>query len=279
MPRARNGDVELEYEVFGTAGDAVILVNGLGSQLLRWPAELCAQLAAQGFRVVRMDNRDVGLSTWLPGREYTIADMAGDVAAVADALGAERFHVVGMSLGGMVAQRTAINYPRRVLSLVSIMSGANVAEFRSTEEARRVLAFDLPDPKVDEDAYIAQMAANRGVIASPGFRMSDEELRAATLAEYRRAYNPDGIARQRAAVMTDPDRTPLLRELDVPTVILHGKDDPLVMPSAAEAMAAAMSHAELRIIDGMGHDVPPGLYGVYVDAILAATSKAKERAH
>jgi pimeloyl-ACP methyl ester carboxylesterase len=277
MPRARNNAVELEYQTFGDERSAaVLLVNGLGSQMTRWPEAFCARLVAKGFRAIRFDNRDTGLSSWLEGQRYTLADMADDAVAVLDAAGVARAHIAGVSMGGMIVQRVAIDHPDRVLSLTSIMSTTGEqAAFKSTPEAAAVLNVPPPDPKADYAAFIAQGMANARTIGSPLYRWKDAELRARCEAEYSRAYNPPGVARQRAAVMADGDRTPALRALKVPTVVLHGAQDPLIQPIGGEATAAAIPGAELRIIPGMGHDLPPGLYDIFVDAICAAAARAK----
>ncbi|KAI9016823.1 alpha/beta hydrolase fold protein [Hyaloraphidium curvatum] len=278
MPRARNGDVELEYEVFGTSGEVVLLINGLGAQLLRWPADFCQKLVSRGYVVVRMDNRDVGLSSWLPGRSYVLSDMARDCIAVVDAVGAEKFHAVGVSMGAMIAQLLAIEHPHRVLSLVSIMSTTGAPDaFRATPEAMAVLGAALPDPKADYAAFLERAMANNRVIESPGYRWTEEELRERAEAEYKRAYNPPGVARQRAAIAADGDRTERLGKVKLPTVVLHGKDDPLVMPIGGEATAKAVPGAELRLIDGMGHNLPPGLHDVFLDAITAAAERARTK--
>jgi pimeloyl-ACP methyl ester carboxylesterase len=276
MPRARNGLVELEWQSFGDERpETVLLVNGLGSQMTRWPEAFCEKLVARGYRAIRYDNRDTGLSTW-PTEAYTLKDMAQDGVAVLDAAGVRQAHVAGVSMGGMIVQRMALDHPGRVLSMTSIMSTTGAADaFKSTPEAAAVLNTPPPDPKADFEAFVADRMANARTIGSPAYPWTDEENRARVVAEYRRAFNPQGVARQMAAVRADGDRTAALRGLKLPVVVLHGADDPLLMPVGGEATAAAIPGAELRIVPGMGHDLPPGLYDVFVDAITAAAARAK----
>jgi pimeloyl-ACP methyl ester carboxylesterase len=276
MPRAHNGKVEIEWQSFGDGrGEAVLLVNGLGSQMTRWPEAFCEKLAAMGYRAIRFDNRDTGLSSW-PAEAYTLKDMANDAVAVIDAAGARQAHIAGVSMGGMIVQRMALDHPERVLSMTSIMSTTGAPDaFKSTPEAAAVLNTPPPDPSADFEAYVADRMANARTIGSPRYPWTDEENRARVIAEYRRAFNPPGVARQMAALRADGDRTAALRGLQLPVVVLHGEDDPLLMKFGGEATAAAIPGAELRIIPGMGHDLPPGLHDIFLDAITAAASRAK----
>jgi pimeloyl-ACP methyl ester carboxylesterase len=278
MPRASSGAVEIEYEVFGDGPETILLINGLGSQMTRWPEAFCARLVAKGYRAIRMDNRDTGLSTWFQsGQRYTLKDMAADAMAVLDAVGVPKAHIAGVSMGGMIVQRIAIDYPARVLSLTSIMSAPS-GDVVATPEAMAVISNPPPDPAADYEAFIAHGMKNARTIGSPAYPWTDEELRARMVAEHARAFNPAGVGRQRQAIGADGDRTAELKSLDVPTVVLHGADDPLVQPIGGEQTAAAIPGAELRIIPGMGHDLPPGLYDIFVDAILAAATRAKTTA-
>ena len=279
MSRAHNGDVEIEWQSFGDdQPEAVLLVNGLGSQMTRWPEAFCEKLSAQGYRAIRFDNRDTGLSSW-PSNAYTLQDMAADGIAVLDAAGVRRAHIAGVSMGGLIVQRMALDHPGRVLSMTSIMSTTGAAEaFRSTPEAAAVLNVPPPDPTADFEAFVAHQMANTRTIGSPAYPWTDDDSRARAIAEYERAFNPPGVARQMAAVRADGDRTAALKGLELPVVVLHGADDPLLMPVGGEATAAAVPGAELRIIPGMGHDLPPGLYDIFVDAITAAARRAKATA-
>jgi pimeloyl-ACP methyl ester carboxylesterase len=278
MPKARNGAVEIEYETFGNRGETVLLINGLGSQMTRWPEAFCAKLTDRGYRVIRMDNRDTGLSTWL-GKDdrYTLKDMAADAMAVLDAAGVERAHIAGVSMGGMIVQRIAIDYPERVLSLTSIMSAPS-GDVQATPEAMAVITVAPPDPNADFEAFIANAVKNARTIGSPGYPWPADALRERAIAEHRRAFNPAGVLRQRQAIGADGDRTAELKGVRAPTVVLHGADDPLVQPIGGEQTAAAIPGAELRIIPGMGHDLPPALYDTVADAICAAAARAKTNA-
>ena len=279
MPKARNGAVEIEYEAFGDhQPETVLLVNGLGSQMTRWPEAFCSLLAAKGYRAIRFDNRDTGKSTWFqPGDRYTLKDMAADAMAVLDAAGVDKAHIAGVSMGGMIVQRMAIDYPARVLSLTSIMSAPS-GDVVATPEAMAVISHPPPNPAADYEAFVAHAMKNARTIGSPGYPWTDEQLRARVVGEHARAFNPAGVGRQRHAIGADGDRTAELRRLDVPTVVLHGADDPLVQPVGGIDTANATPGAELRIIPGMGHDLPPGLYDTFIDAICAAATKAKTTA-
>ncbi|MFI4966584.1 MAG: alpha/beta fold hydrolase [Caulobacterales bacterium] len=279
MPRAHNGDVEIEYQSFGDdRPQAILLVNGLGSQMTRWPDAFCEKLVAKGYRAIRFDNRDTGLSTW-PQRAYALKEMADDGIAVLDAAGVKRAHIAGVSMGGMIVQRIALDHPGRVLSMTSIMSTTGAADaFKSTPEAAAVLNTRPPDPEADYEAFVAHGVRNARTIGSPAHPWTDDEIRARVIAEHARAFNPLGVTRQRNAVAADGDRTAALGGLKIPVVVLHGADDPLLQKVGGEATAAAIPGAELRIVPGMGHDLPPGLYDTFVDAIATAASRAKTNA-
>ncbi len=279
MPRAKNGSVEIEYESFGPANaETILLVNGLGSQMTRWPEAFCEKLVARGYRAIRFDNRDVGLSS-RPTEKYALKDMANDGIAVLDAAGAKKAHIAGVSMGGMIVQRMALDHRDRILSMTSIMSTTGAPDaFKSTPEALAVLDVPPPDPEADFEAFVADRLRNMQTIGSPAYPWDEAEARARVIGEYKRAFYPRGVAHQRAAVGADGDRTAELGTLTLPVVVLHGADDPLLQPVGGEATAAAIPGAELRIIPGMGHDLPPGLYDIFVDAITTAASRAKATA-
>ena len=266
---ARVGEVELVYETFGDPGDpAVLLIMGLGAQMILWPEELCEALARAGHHVIRFDNRDAGGSTVLrhggvpnpraiasgtAQAPYLLAHMADDAAGLLDHLGIDRAHVVGASMGGMIAQRVAIDHPDRVLSLASIMSTTGDRSVgHPTAAALEVLMKPAP---TDRDGYLESTVAARVVIGS---QPPDLE-RTRELAEraFARGHHPDGTARQFAAIMASPDRTSELGGLELPVVVVHGRDDPLITLSGGEATAAAIPGARFVVIDGMGHDLPP----------------------
>lgn len=281
MPRAKNGKVEIEHQTFGDGRpETVILINGLGSQMTRWPEAFCDKLVAKGYRAIRYDNRDTGLSTWLQeGDRYQLSDMAADAVAVLDAAGVKRAHIAGVSMGGMIAQAVAYEHPDRTLSLTSIMSATGApGTLNSTPEAAAVLNNPPPDPKIDFEAFVANGVRNARVIGSPAYPWDEAMLRERVISEYRRAFNPAGVARQMGAIRAAGDRTALCATIKAPTVVLHGAADPLVPPVAGEATAKAIPGAELRIIEGMGHDLPPGLYDIFIDAITAAAARAKATA-
>lgn len=278
MPRAAVNGIEIEYETFGPDdAPAVLLINGLGSQMTRWPVPFCEKLVARGYRAIRFDNRDVGRSTWFAsGDRYTLSDMAADAVGLLDHLKIDKAHVVGVSMGGMIAQTVAIEHPDRVRSLTSIMSATGApGTMDATPEAAAVLNQAAPDPTVDEEAFVAHGMKNARTIGSPAYPWSDEALRERVLSEMRRAFNPKGVQRQRGAIGASGDRTEKLAKLDVPTVVLHGEVDPLIPKAGGEATAKAIPGAELRIIPGMGHDLPVALYDTLIDAIVAAAERAR----
>ncbi|HEV7975503.1 alpha/beta hydrolase [Amycolatopsis sp.] len=283
MPRANSNGLDLEYETFGSAKDpALVLVMGLGAQMINWDNDFCGLLAGEGFRVIRFDNRDVGLSTYLDDllvpnltallggdlsqAPYGLPDMADDVAGLLDTLGISQAHVVGASMGGMIAQLFAINHPARLLSLCSIMSTTGDPTVGSaTPEALGVL---LRPAATSREQAIEQGAIGSVVIGSPGFPLSEEERRAKAAASYDRAFHPAGGARQTAAIISSHDRTEGLRTVSVPTLVIHGEADPLVDQSGGKATAAAVPDSELVLIPGMGHDLPRPLWPTFVESIV-----------
>jgi pimeloyl-ACP methyl ester carboxylesterase len=287
------GDVELCYEEFGDPGDpAMLLVMGLGTQMLGWHEALCETLAARGFHVVRFDNRDIGRSTRFThlrpptlrqlvlrdrrGAGYSLEDMADDAAGLLDHLGIDQAHVVGASMGGMIAQTIAIRHPDRVLSLVSIMS--NTGARLIGRPALRVLpTFLRPAPR-GRDAYVEHTAKLYRLIGSPGFDQDEAELRERLGRAFDRGVDPAGSARQLAAIMTASDRTPALRRLAIPALVIHGTADKLIGPSGGRATAKAIPGARLLLIDGMGHDLPRGAWPRLVDAIAENAARAGEPA-
>jgi pimeloyl-ACP methyl ester carboxylesterase len=266
------GAVELAYETFGEHGrPPVLLVMGIGSQMINWPEDFCTALSLSRF-VIRFDNRDVGESQWLEGEVdlaacaagdtssavYTLDDMADDAVGLLDALGLSSAHVVGASLGGMIAQTIAIRHPRRVRTLTSIMSTTGERGVANpTEEAAAALMW--PPPRSRDEA-MERILEVRRVIGSPGFARDEEDIRERAGRAWDRGVNPAGFARQLAAVYASGDRTEALRSLDVPTLVVHGEEDPLIPVSGGRATAAAIPGAELWTIPGMGHDLPRGMW-------------------
>jgi pimeloyl-ACP methyl ester carboxylesterase len=265
-------------------------VHGYGAQLIQWPAELYDGLAEQGFFVVRTDNRDVGLSTKLTGQlpqlgapapgtfaptllappPYTLRDMAEDALGVLDALGIQQAHFVGASLGGTIVQRIAIEAPERMLSLTSVMSSpGNPALPPAAPAATAALLSPAPP---DREGYIDHMAPVLEALWGPSF--DEERARAQLAARYDRAYYPEGMIRQMAALISDGDRTSDLCKVTVPTLVLHGREDALVPLAHGEATAQAVPGARLVVLDGMGHDLPPAQMPAMVSAIAGHAHSA-----
>jgi pimeloyl-ACP methyl ester carboxylesterase len=266
MATAPNGNVEIFYETFGEPSEpALLLINGLGSQCINYRSEWCEQFAAQGFFVIRFDNRDVGLSTKLvDGPEYTVSDMAGDAVAVLDALGIERAHVMGLSMGGMIAQTIAIEHPDRLLSMTSLMSTTGDPDVgAATPEARELL---LAPPPTGRDEYIARQVQGIRTWGSPA--CIDEERIARQAGEaFDRCFHPAGQTRQIAAVMAAGSRTDALRNIEVPTLVLHGDADRLIDPSGGRRTAEVIPGARFVLIEGMGHDYPPQYWDRLVELV------------
>ena len=256
--------------------------------MTRWSEPFCQLLAEQGFRVVRFDNRDAGLSTYFdneltpdlaaiadavsrgetPNVSYTLLDMANDAVGLLDALEIERAHVVGRSMGGMVAQLLASEHAGRVLSLVSMMSSTGNRDLPQASPAvMAAMTAPAPHPLKDEEGYLAHCVAFSQVIAGRDYPFDASAQRDHALAELKRAYNPSGFWRHIAAIAASGDLRPRLALIRAPTLVLHGSDDPLVSPEAGKDTAAHIQGAELRIVEGMGHDFPPSLFGLVADAI------------
>jgi pimeloyl-ACP methyl ester carboxylesterase len=293
IQRAQVGDIELAYETFGDPGDPpVLLVMGLATQMIGWPDEFCAGLADRGLFVVRFDNRDIGLSTHLDDRgapdlmtifggdrsnvPYPLSDLADDTAGLLEILHLDSAHVVGASMGGMVAQLVAIRHPERVRSLTSIMSTTGDPSVGMPSQA--AMGVLLAPPAPDREAAIQRAVDTYRVIGSPGFEFDEQALRDRAGLSYDRRYNPAGVARQLAAILTTPDRTADLASVDVPTLVIHGAQDALVNVSGGRATAAAIPGAELLVVDGMGHDLPRAVWPEITDRIAALVERAeKER--
>jgi pimeloyl-ACP methyl ester carboxylesterase len=297
MPQAKANGITIEYDVTGAdGGEPLLLIMGLGAQMTRWPQGFVDKLAARGLKVIRFDNRDVGLTEKLeaaglpdmpaiiqaimagqaPNVAYTLSDMAADAVGLLDALEIDRAHIVGASLGGMVAQLIAADHARRVLSLTSIMSTTGNRELPpATPEAIAVLNNRGPDPTVDLEGYLAHSFKGAVAIGSPGYPPDPAAMRERSLSDFRRSYYPPGFARQYAAAMACPDRRPKLATITAPTVVIHGADDPLVPLAGGEDTAANIPGAELKVIAGMGHDLPPALFDEIVDGIMSAVTRAR----
>lgn len=268
MPVADARAVQIHYDTLGDPEDpALLLIAGLGAQLIVWPEEFCYGLVDRGFFVVRFDNRDCGLSTILPdGAEYGLDDLARDAIAVLDSLGIDAAHVVGHSMGGMIAQLVAIEFPDRVLSLTSISSTTgNPAFGRATDEAIEAIAGPVAD---NIEVAIESDVAARRVWASPSW-FDEHETREYFRQAYERSFNPGASMRQLMAVAAAPNREPDLAELDCPTLVVHGTLDPLVAPDGGERTAEVIPGAELLMLDGMGHDLPVQVWQQLISAITS----------
>ena len=295
MANATINGIGIEYEEHGPDdGEPLLMIMGLGSQMTRWPPAFYEKLVAKGFRVIRFDNRDVGLSQKFSGAPsvesvvgalmqgqtpdipYTLDDMAADAVGVLDHLGVRRAHVCGASMGGMIGQLVAADYPERVLSFTAVFTTTgNPALPPSKPEAMAVLTTRAPDPRKDIEAYLDQAIINSRTIGSPGYPFDEKIVRERLRSDVLRCYEPAGVARQLAAVIANGDRRPKLSKITAPTVVLHGDSDPLVNVEGGKDLAANVPGAELRIIAGMGHDLPPALYDTIVDAICRAVERAK----
>jgi pimeloyl-ACP methyl ester carboxylesterase len=283
MPTATANGITIEYETFGDpAAPPVLLIMGFAGQLTLWDPGFCADLADAGFYVIRYDNRDVGLSTWLDdtgepdllallggdaSAPYSIADMAADAAGLLDALGLDAAHIVGVSMGGMIAQAFAIDHPARVRTLTSIMSSTGDPMVGQPDPD--ALAALVPAPPTSRQEAMDQGVVMWRTIGSPGFPFDEAMVRERAGAAYDRAFHPAGNSRQFAAIATQPDRTAPLAAVTAPTLVIHGEADPLVDPSGGRATAAAIPGARLHLVPGMGHDMPQELSDPFVAELAA----------
>lgn len=273
MPIAPANGIEICYESFGSPEDpAMLLIRGFGSQMITWRTEFCETLARRGFRVIRFDNRDVGLSSKLEGIEYTIEDMATDTVGLLDHLEIPAAHVIGMSMGGMIAQQMAISFPDRVLTLTSLAS--HIGGEDAVPPTPEAAAIFLAPPANSRHEVVDKALADRRVIGSPGFDFDSEEIREVAGESYDRCYCPDGRLRQAAAIRSAPSRRDALGRLSIPTLVIHGSDDPLVPPENGARTAAAVPGAELLVIPGLGHDTPRGAWPQLIDAIVGVARRA-----
>lgn len=281
MPRANANGIEIEHEGFGDPrAQPLLLIMGLGAQMLSWDEAFCAQLADRGFWVIRYDNRDSGLSTWMdaagppdmaaalsgnPQPAYRLDDLAADAAALLVALGIGRAHIVGASMGGFIAQLVAINHPERVLTLTSIMSGPGGTD--GVDPKPQGAAVLMQAPPATREERIGQSISIRRVLLGSADPFDETFERARSSRAVDRAYNPAGTGRQLIAVLAAPGRVEALRKLDVPTLVIHGDDDVLVPVENGRIVAAAVPGARLIEFEGMGHDLPKRVWPQVLDAI------------
>ncbi|HEY8336205.1 MAG TPA: alpha/beta hydrolase [Tardiphaga sp.] len=296
MTRVTANGITIHYDSFGAPdAEAMVLIAGLGTQMIRWPVLFCEELAARGYRVIRFDNRDAGLSTHFPdcpvpdfaalaaaraqGRRpdvpYTLHDMAADTVGLLDALAIPRAHLVGRSMGGMIAQLVASESAQRVLSLTSIMSSTgNPALPSAAPDIMAMLTRSAPNPFADEAGFLAHSLGFARCIAGPGYAFDADAHRALILAETTRAHDPAGFGRQIAAIAATGDLRPRLARIRAPTLVVHGTHDRLIPPACGEDTAANIAGAELMLIAGMGHDLPPPLCQQVADAIAALAARS-----
>jgi pimeloyl-ACP methyl ester carboxylesterase len=288
---ARVGDVELCYEELGDPdGEPLLLVMGLGAQMILWDRRFCESLGEQGHRVIRFDNRDVGRSTHLrapiPGRAamlfgrgrpaYTLDDLADDAVGLLDALEIDSAHVVGASMGGMISQVVGYRHPKRVRSLGLIMTHSGRRP--TSMPTWRAFGALLARPATDREGLIDSMVRVFKVIGSPGYPMDEERFRSVAGATWDRGYNPAGTARQLHAITAGGNRTARLSAISAPTVVIHGRRDSLVRPANGRLIARSIPGARLVLIDGMGHDLPEPVWPEIVDAISSNAARAAEPA-
>jgi len=285
MPVAQSNGIEIAYETFGDPDDpTVLLVMGLGSQMIYWDVEFCQALVDRGFHVVRYDNRDVGASTRFdqpvdifavmasvgtdepPSVPYLVSDMAADAVGLLDHLGVDRAHVFGVSMGGMIAQAVAIGHPGRVITLTSIMSTTGDPDVGApTGEALTALLSPPPRDRAEMQDAAVRLA---GVWGSPGL-YDDERLRRTAGEAWDRGHDPLGTVRQLAAILASGSRSAALAELRIPTLVVHGTHDKLVQPSGGERTAEVIPDAKLLVVEGMGHDLPLPLWPQVIEAFVA----------
>jgi pimeloyl-ACP methyl ester carboxylesterase len=273
--------IRLCYETFGSETDPpMLLIMGLGMSMLGWPEDFCEQLAGRGFYVVRFDNRDVGRSTRIHGRPptagqllrrkidpvlYDLGDMADDADGLLSTLGLAPAHVVGASMGGMIAQTLAARHPEAVRSLVSIMS--NTGNRWSGQPAFRIYPYLLREAPTERGAYIEHMSRMFAMIGSTGLPQDPERIRDMMARTYDRGRDPEGPGRQLGAIIASGDRTAQLQTISTPTLVIHGTKDPMVSPSGGKATAEAIPGARLMVVEGMGHDLPEAAWPQIIPAI------------
>ena len=281
-------DITLCYETFGDpAEETALLIMGLGTQMIAWQEDFCRDLAARGFHVVRFDNRDIGHSTHLDGppptirqlllrsrsaAHYKLSDMAEDAAGLLRELDLSPAHVIGASMGGMIAQTLAARHPKRVRSLTSIMS--NTGALTNGQPALKLYPFFLRRPTAGREQYVTHFERLFDAIGSRGLPREPEEIRALAGLSYERDHDPAGPGRQLAAILASGDRTSELRRIEAPTLVVHGTADPLVRPSGGRATAKAINGAKLLSIDRMGHDMPRAIWPQLIDAIAENAGRA-----
>lgn len=297
MAKAKIGTIEIEYEEFGSPQDpAIVLISGLGVQLLRWPEAFCRRFVDQGLRVIRYDNRDIGLSTSFedcgpvdfstlaqalaqgktPQVAYSLLDMVQDLHGLLDSLSISSAHIAGRSMGGMIAQVFASLHPERVRSLTVIMSGTgNLSLPQSDPRAMEAMMRPSPNPAVDEEGYLRHAARFAQIIGSPAYPTSSEAVREQTRLEVRRSYRPTSLCRQIAALAVTGDIRKYSKSITAPTTVIHGRNDLLIPVECGIDVAANISGARLEIVEGMGHDFPEQLYPRFEELIIGSVASGE----
>lgn len=296
MPQIQANGLSFEYDEHGHRDDPpMLLIMGLGAQMTLWPMELVEALAGRGFRVIRYDNRDIGLSQKFDGERvphvawhvirkrlgfpprvpYTLSDMAADGAGVLDALDIDSAHIVGGSMGGMIAQLVAVNHPEKVRTLTSIFSTTGNPKLPQADK-HAMKALTTRPASMEEDVLVEHGIMVQQAIGSPGYRADPERQRERVRETVRRSVYPEGLVRQMAAIIDDGDRTARLRNVKAPTLVLHGEDDPLVKVEGGRATAEAIPGARITTFKGWGHDLPMELVDPIADAIAAHAGSTGE---
>jgi pimeloyl-ACP methyl ester carboxylesterase len=293
MPKAKANNIEIEYDTFGDPSSRpLLMVMGLGAQMIAWLEDFCMMLVDKGFYVIRFDNRDIGLSTKFEEKgvpdvmkaviaaqrgepinpPYTLEDMADDAVGLLDALNIEKAHICGASMGGMIVQVITIRHPTRVLSLTSIMSTTGNPELPQPKpEAMQALL--KPSP-TEREAYIEESVKRRRIFYGSGFPYPEDQAREIAAISYDRSFYPDGMARQLVAILANGNRASNLGSIKVPTLVVHGGDDPLIPVEGGKETAESIPGSELIIIEGMGHSLPTETWPQIVDAIAKNAEKA-----
>lgn len=294
MPLAQANGIEIDYETFGNSTDTpLLLVMGLGAQMIFWEDEFCSSLARKGHFVIRFDNRDCGMSSWLEelgtpdvgqayrdllaGKTikppYTLDDMANDCICLLDTLGYDRAHFVGASMGGMIVQTIAYRYRPRVLSVTSIMSSTGNPQLPQGEP--RALAAIFQTPVDTREEYVDAAVETSKIIGSPGFSWDEDRIRKRSMLSWDRGHTPQGVARQLTAILAHGDRRSSLALVDVPFLVIHGLEDPLIPVEAGKDTAANVSGSKLVLIEGLGHDLPIDAWPQIIDPICNLTATAE----
>ncbi len=290
-----SNNISIEVEDHGSpSGEPLVLIMGLGMQLVAWHDDFVRQLVARGFRVLRFDNRDIGLSQaldhlgtpnlaaatlrftlGLPVKSaYRLSDMAADTAGLLDVFGIQSAHVCGASMGGMIAQQLAARHPKRVKSLTLMMTTSGARRLPGASLKVRRALMSRPEQSTELNSVVAHYVDLYKLIGSPGYPATDDYLHSRLGMSVRRSYRPQGTARQMVAIAADGDRTPLLARIAAPTQVIHGRDDPLVPVANGLDLAQKIAGAKIDVIDGMGHDLPSALWPRFVEGISSAAGRA-----